>query len=79
MSKVDEKEYFEAWKKYSENFNSLPREVRKTLPDLFTRVQETTYLIKEQEKVLRHLKERRKILMQHALDWYNKKGIMWRE
>ena len=79
MSKVDEKEYFEAWKKYSDNFNSLPRDVRKTLPDLFTRVQETTLLIKEQEKVLRHLKERRKIMMQHALDWYNKKGIMWRE
>ena len=76
---IDEKEFFEACKKYSANFNSLPQEVRKTLPDLFTRAQEVTYLIKEQEKVLRHLKERKKHLMQMALDWYHKKGIMWRD
>ena len=63
------------WRKYSENFNSLPLEVRKSLPDLFVRWQEVTMLINEQEKILRHLKERQKDLVQHALEWYHKKGI----
>ena len=75
MNKIDEDEFREAWRKYSENFNTLPLEVRKSLPDWFTRWQEVTLLIKEQEKVLRHLKERQKGLMQHALEWYHKKGI----
>ena len=73
--KIDEDEFREAWRKYSENFNALPFEVRKNLPDFFVRWQEVTLLIKEQEKVLRHLKERRKGIMQHALEWYHKKGI----
>ena len=75
MKKINEDEFHEAWRKYSENFNSLPLEVRKSLPDLFVRWQEVTMLIKEQEKVLRLLKERQKELVQHALEWYNKKGI----
>lgn len=75
MKKINEDEFHEAWRNYSENFNSLPLEVRKSLPDLFVRWQEVTMLIKEQEKVLRHLKERQKELVQHALEWYHKKGI----
>ena len=75
MKKINEDEFHEAWRKYSENFNSLPLEVRKSLPDLFVRWQEVTMLIKEQEKVLRHLKERQKELVQYALEWYHKKGI----
>lgn len=75
MKKINEDEFHEAWRNYSENFNSLPLEVRKSLPDLFVRWQEVTMLIKEQEKVLRHLKERQKDLVQHALEWYHKKGI----
>ena len=75
MKKIDEDEFYEAWRKYSENFNTLPLEVRKSLPDWFARWQEVTLLIKEHEKVLRHLKERQKGLMQHALEWYYKKGI----
>ena len=75
MKKINEDEFHEAWRNYSENFNSLPLEVRKSLPDLFIRWQEVTMLIKEQEKVLRHLKERQKGLMSHALEWYHKKGI----
>ena len=75
MKKINEYEFHEAWRKYSENFNALPLEVRKNLPDLFVRWQEVTMLIKEQEKVLRHLKERQKDLVQHALEWYHKKGI----
>lgn len=81
MKKINEDEFHEAWRQSSANFNSLPREVKKGLPDLFTRWQEVTSLIKEQEKVLRHLKERQKDLMQHALEWYHKKGIYryWEE
>lgn len=75
MKKINEDEFHEAWRNYSENFNSLPLEVRKSLPDLFVRWQEVTMLINEQEKVLRHLKERQKELVQHALEWYHKKGI----
>ena len=75
MKKKNEDEFHEALRKYSENFNSLPFEVRKGLPDLFTRWQEVTILIKEQEKVLRHLKERQKYLVQQALKWYQRKGI----
>ena len=75
MKKINEDEFQEAWRKYSENFNSLPLEVRKSLPDLFVRWQEVTMLINEQEKILRHLKERQKDLVQHALEWYHKKGI----
>ena len=73
--KKNEDEFHNALRKYNENFNSLPLEVRKSLPDLFMRWQETTFLIKEQEKVLRHLKERQKYLVQQALDWYHKKSI----
>ena len=75
MKKKNEVEFREALRKYSENFNSLSFEVRKGLPDLFTRWQEVTILIKEQEKVLRHLKERQKYLVQQALKWYQRKGI----
>ena len=75
MKKKNEDEFHEALRKYAENFNSLPFEVRKSLPDLFTRWQEVTMLIKEQEKVLRHLKERQKYLIQQALEWYQRKGI----
>lgn len=71
----NEDEFHNALRKYSENFNSLPLEVRKGLPDLFMRWQEVTFLIKEQEKVLRHLKERQKYLIQQALNWYHKKSI----
>ena len=74
MKKKNEVEFHEALRKYSENFNSLPFEVRKGLPDLFPRWQEVTILIKEQEKVLRHLKERQKYLVKEVLDWYQKKG-----
>ena len=74
MKKKNEVEFYEALRKYSENFNSLPFEVRKGLPDLFPRWQEVTILIKEQEKVLRHLKERQKYLVKEVLDWYQKKG-----
>ena len=74
MKKKNEDEFHEALRKYSENFNSLPFEVRKGLPDLFPRWQEVTILIKEQEKVLRHLKERQKYLVKEVLDWYQKKG-----
>ena len=73
--KKNEGEFHNALRKYSENFNSLPLEVRKGLPDLFMRWQEITFLIKEQEKVLRHLKERQKYLIQQALNWYHKKSI----
>lgn len=75
MEMKNENEFHEALREYSYNFNSLPLEVRKGLPDLFIRYQEVTMLIEEQEKVLRHLKERQKDLVQHALDWYHKKGI----
>ena len=75
MEMKNENEFHEALREYSQNFNSLPLEVRKSLPDLFTRWQEVTILIKEQEKVLRHLKERQKYLVQQALDWYQRKGI----
>ena len=75
MKKINEDEFHEAWRNYSENFNSLPLEVRKSLPDLFVRWQEVTMLINEQEKILRHLKERQKDLVQHALEWHHKKGI----
>lgn len=75
MEIKNENEFHEALREYGQNFNSLPLEVRKSLPDLFTRWQEVTMLINEQEKVLRHLKERQKDLVQHALDWYHKKGI----
>ena len=75
MEMKNENEFHEALREYSYNFNSLPLEVRKSLPDLFMRWQEVTMLIEEQEKVLRHLKERQKDLVQHALDWYHKKGI----
>ena len=75
MEMKNENEFHEALKEYSQNFNSLPLEVRKSLPDLFIRYQEVTMLINEQEKVLRHLKERQKDLVQYALDWYHKKGI----
>lgn len=75
MNKIDKDEFHEAWRKYSENFNALPLEVRKNLPDWFVRWQEVTMLIKEQEKVLRYLKERQKDLVQHALGWFHKKGI----
>ena len=74
MKKENEVEFYEALRKYSENFNSLPFEVRKGLPDLFPRWQEVTILIKEQEKVLRHLKERQKYLVKEVLDWYQKKS-----
>ena len=79
MKKKNEVEFHEAFRKYSENFNSLPFEVRKGLPDLFPRWQEVTILIKEQEKVLRHLKERQKYLVKEVLDWYQKKGISHEE
>ena len=79
MKKKNEVEFHEALRKYSENFNSLPFEVRKGLPDLFPRWQEVTILIKEQEKVLRHLKERQKYLVKEVLDWYQKKGILHEE
>lgn len=75
MEMKNENEFHEALREYSYNVNSLPLEVRKSLPDLFIRWQEVTMLIEEQEKVLRHLKERQKDLVQHALDWYHKKGI----
>ena len=75
MAMKNENEFHEALREYSQNFNSLPLEVRKSLPDLFIRYQEVTMLINEQEKFLRHLKERQKDLVQHALDWYHKKGI----
>ena len=73
--KKSEDEFHNALRKYNENFNSLPLEVRKSLPDLCMRWQEVTFLIKEQEKVLRHLKERQKYLIQQALNWYYKKSI----
>ena len=73
MKKKNEDEFHGALRKYAENFNSLPFEVRKGLPDLFPRWQEVTILIKEQEKVLRHLKERQKYLVKEVLDWYQKK------
>ena len=79
MKKKNEDEFHEALRKYSENFNSLSFEVRKGLPDLFTRWQEVTILIKEQEKVLRHLKERQKYLVKEVLNWYQKKGIFHEE
>ena len=79
MKKKNEDEFHEALRKYSENFNSLPFEVRKGLPDLFPRWQEVTILIKEQEKVLRHLKERQKYLVKEVLNWYQKKGIFHEE
>lgn len=75
MAMKNENEFHEALREYSQNFNSLPFEVRKSLPDLFIRYQEVTMLINEQEKVLRHLIERQKDLVQYALDWYHKKGI----
>ena len=75
MEMKNENEFHEALREYSYNLNSLPLEVRKSLPDLFIRWQEVTMLIEEQEKVLRHLKERQNDLVQHALDWYHKKGI----
>lgn len=77
MKKKNEDEFYGALRKYAKNFNSLPFEVRKGLPDLFPRWQEVTILIKEQEKVLRHLKERQKYLVKEALDWYQKKGIFY--
>ena len=73
MKKKNEDEFYGALRKYAENFNSRPFEVRKGLPDLFPRWQEVTILIKEQEKVLRHLKERQKYLVKEVLDWYQKK------
>ena len=79
MKKKNEVEFHEALRKYSENFNSLPFEVRRGLPDLFPRWQEVTILIKEQEKVLRHLKERQKYLVKEVLDWYQKKRIFHEE
>ena len=79
MKKKNEDEFYGALRKYAENFNSLPFEVRKGLPDLFPRWQEVTILIKEQEKVLRHLKERQKYLVQQALNWYQRKGIFNKE
>lgn len=79
MKKKNEDEFYGALRKYAENFNSLPFEVRKGLPDLFPRWQEVTILIKEQEKVLRHLKERQKYLVKEVLDWYQKKGIFYEE
>ena len=79
MKKKNEDEFYGALRKYAENFNSLPFEVRKGLPDLFPRWQEVTILIKEQEKVLRHLKERQKYLVKEVLDWYQKNGIFYEE
>lgn len=75
MSKENEKEFFEAWNKYSENFNNLPIEVRKMLPDWFKRYQEVTMLIKEQENVLQHLKARQKSIKKKALEWYRKEVL----
>ena len=43
MKKKNEVEFHEALRKYSENFNSLPFEVRKGLPRLIHKVARSDY------------------------------------
>lgn len=60
---------------YQSNFNSLPYDLRKGLPDLFTRWQEVEKLIGQQQHVLSKLNERRNYLRKELIKWYqeNKK------
>ena len=53
------------------NFNSLPYDLRKGLPDLFTRWQEVEKLIGQQEHILSKLNERRNYLRKELVKWYH--------
>lgn len=63
------KEQSEAWHQYSDNFNSLPYEIRKALPDLTQRIQEIEFLINQQENVLYQLRQRKNRLLGELVKW----------
>ena len=63
------KEQAEAGKRYSDNFNNLPYEIRKALPDLTQRIQEIGFLINQQENVLYQLRQRQNRLFDELVKW----------
>ena len=63
------KEQSEAWHQYSDNFNNLPYEIRKALPDLTQRIQEIEFLIQQQENVLYQLRQRQNRLLGELVKW----------
>lgn len=70
------KEQAEAWNRYSHNFNNLPYEIRKALPDLTQRIQEIQYLIHNQENVLYQLRQRQNMLLGELVKWNEEVNVI---
>ena len=70
------KEQAEAWKRYSDNFNNLPYEIRKALPDLTQRIQEIEFLIHQQENVLCQLRQRQNRLFDELVKWNEEVNVI---
>lgn len=70
------KEQAEAWKRYSDNFNNLPYEIRKALPGLTQRIQEIEFLIHQQENVLYQLRQRQNRLFDELVKWNEEVNVI---
>lgn len=70
------KEQAEAWNRYRDNFNNLPYEIRKALPDLTQRIQEIEFLIHQQENVLYQLRQRQNRLLAELVKWNEEVNVI---
>ena len=70
------KEQAEAWNRYRDNFNNLPYEIRKALPDLTQRIQEIEFLINHQENVLYQLRQRQNRLLDELVKWNEEVNVI---
>lgn len=70
------KEQAEAWNRYRDNFNNLPYEIRKALPDLTQRIQEIEFLIHHQENVLYQLRQRQNRLLAELVKWNEEVNVI---
>lgn len=70
------KEQSEAWNRYMDNFNNLPYEIRKALPDFTKRIQEVEFLIQQQENVLYQLRQRKEKLLGELVKWNDECNVI---
>lgn len=70
------KEQAEAWNRYRDNFNNLPYEIRKALPDLTQRIKEIEFLINHQENVLYQLRQRQNRLLAELVKWNEEVNVI---